>query len=66
MIEQGLGKYDEIVNIEIHWPGQEKPQVISQLSPNTKYLITQGQAKATEIKMKKVDFDTSHQHHHHH
>lgn len=62
LIEQGLGDFDKIDQIEIIWPGQKSPQIIQNVKVGSYLLINEGESAATEIEL--TPFILQGEHHH--
>ena len=65
MVEQGLGDYKQIDQVDIIWPGETLSQTVEGISSGSTYIVTQGQTEAKSIDTKAVELKEGHHHHHH-
>lgn len=65
-IEQGLGTYDQIVDVKVVWPGESTPQEFQGVTKSGYFKLVQGTQQAEKITVKPVEFSGSHHNHDHH
>ena len=63
LVEQGLGDFDIINQVEILWPGQAAPQIIKNIKSKSYLLITQGDSKPKDVIVDELNFSGMEHHH---
>ena len=64
VVEQGLGAYNVIEQIEIIWPGQQSPQIIKDVKPGSYLLITEGESEPERLNISSIKLNSNHHHSH--
>ncbi len=64
-VEQGLGQYSMIENIEVTWPGGAKSSY-SNLESSAHYIINQSKTEVQKLSLSAIEFTESSHHHHGH
>lgn len=63
LIEQGLGAYQQIEQVEVIWPGKTEAQVFKNIAPRSYVVITEGKADIQSINVPALVLKEAHQHH---
>ena len=64
LVEQGLGEFTQIKEVEVIWPGQDNPQKITGVEADHYYVITEGETLAKKVEFTAVELKGEHTHHH--